>query len=165
MYAHAMALAFQPDDDVLPPGAHSASAAEVEETLVDGFAESHTRRPIYVDWLALRDAIREIAPFSRQWLDGSFVTKKLDPNDLDLASFFDSEVIEALDATQESCLNALVSGPSEAAPRCDSYPIIEYPDGHPLHDVARSLIDGFDQIFFGTGPSGPGSKGYVEVSE
>jgi hypothetical protein len=160
-----MALAFTDDQDFLPPGPHAATVAEVEDGLVSAFPTSETRRPIYADWLALREALAALVGIERQWLNGSFATKKLNPNDLDLASFLDSVEIEQLGPEQEQRLSALVSGSSDVAARCDSFLIVEYPPGHPLHHVSTSLIQGFAEVFFGTGPAGPGSKGYVEVSE
>jgi len=132
--------------------------------LVDGFPGSTTRAAIYADWLTLRDLLSALITLERQWLNGSYATTKLDPNDLDLATFARSEEVEALDPLQEAELNALASGPSDRAPRCDSFLIVEYPADHPLHAVSMSLRDGFADNFFGTGPGGPGTKGYVEVA-
>lgn len=136
---------------------------EVKSALVDSFPGSKTRAPIYEDWLKLRERLSQLITLEIQWLNGSYATTKVDPNDLDLATFANSDEVEGLDPIQEAELNELVSGPSKEAPRCDSFLIVEYPDDHPLHAVSASLRDGFATIFFGNGPGGPGTKGYVEV--
>jgi len=159
-----MALSFPDGQDFLPPGAHEATVDEVKQGLVDAFPASRTRAPIYQDWLGLRNDIASILPIERQWLDGSFATRKLDPNDLDLATFVDPEAIEHLDTEREAQLNALTSGKSDAFGLCDSFLVVPYPPGHPLHEVSNSLIDGFSEVFFGSGAAGPGSKGFVEVA-
>ena len=141
-----------------------ATVDEVKSALVDGFPGSSTRAAIYEDWLELRGLLSGLITLERQWLDGSFATRKLDPNDLDLVTFADSDEVEALDHVQEAEFHALVSGPSDPAPRCDSFLIVEYPDDHPMHAVSVSLRDGFAQEFFGNGPGGPGTKGFVEVA-
>lgn len=63
----------------LPPGEHRASLLEVEEV----FGTSTDRRKDLM--IGLRSAIKnfELAGVNILWLDGSFITNKKDPNDID----------------------------------------------------------------------------------
>lgn len=159
-----MALDFAPETGHLAPGPHAATVDDVKSALVDAFSGSSTRKPIYEDWLELREHLSALVSLERQWLDGSYATMKLDPEDLDLATFAASDEVEALGPAEEAELNALVSGRPECAPRCDSFLIVEYPEDHALHAVSVSLREGFAEDFFGAGPAGPGTKGYIEVT-
>jgi uncharacterized protein DUF6932 len=67
------------DGGVLPPGIHQASWREVEERL----GWNATRQKLLLGLKALLEELAR-AGCSRVWLDGSFVTDKLDPGDFDL---------------------------------------------------------------------------------
>jgi hypothetical protein len=64
--------------DVLPPGAHSATLAEVATT----FATNAKRRLLYDGLLLAATALR-IAGCGKLYLDGSYVTAKTVPGDYD----------------------------------------------------------------------------------
>lgn len=71
-----------PFDDIgyLPPGIHACSVQE----LVDRFGSGSDERLVEMDELSqLMDAARE-AWVRRFMVDGSFVTGKLSPNDVDI---------------------------------------------------------------------------------
>lgn len=62
------------------------------------------------------------------WLDGSYLTEKLDPDDIDLSLKVDADVVSTLDAHQWDLLQRIAQG--EFDPRLDSYIVISYPIGH-----------------------------------
>ena len=58
---------------------------ELKGSFVDAFEESETREQIFEQYLIFNEAFgREITPNFTQWLDGSFVSNKNNPNDLDI---------------------------------------------------------------------------------
>ncbi len=65
-----------------------------ERTFVTAFAASTTRPKIFMAYLDYLDQLRQIVGDGGfyQWLDGSFVTKKLDPKDIDFVTFLDFKV-------------------------------------------------------------------------
>ncbi len=68
---------------------------EFQATFVDAFPESKTRRWLfenYLDWVF--DFQRDVYPYFVQWINGSFVTKKENPNDLDFVTFLEGSVFE-----------------------------------------------------------------------
>ena len=74
-----------------------------------------------------------------QLLDGSFVTSKNDPGDIDLLMLLDATVVDALPDTKKLELKALVSGPvTKASYMCDAYFCPVYPAGHPLSETSRA---------------------------
>ncbi|MFT3818286.1 MAG: hypothetical protein QM750_11740 [Rubrivivax sp.] len=72
---------------LLAPGIHRMTEAELEALAVSAFGAS-VRRPVlhrqFVGWL---NALRAANVSGPCWLDGSFLTAKLDPNDIDLVLF------------------------------------------------------------------------------
>lgn len=78
----------------LNPGIHEYSISEFEEQFVNDFPESRTRLEIYNNFKQWINFLIHIKPPRYLWLDGSFLTKKLDPNDLDLVLFYRPEDIQ-----------------------------------------------------------------------
>lgn len=69
---------------LLGPGLHTMLLEDVKALCVDGFSASTTRVPIFA---GLADFIAELIAngvAGDLWIDGSFVTKKLDPKDCDV---------------------------------------------------------------------------------
>ncbi|MCG6553565.1 MAG: hypothetical protein L7F77_14675 [Candidatus Magnetominusculus sp. LBB02] len=57
---------------------------------VKGFKDSSTRRDVYKGYLSyVSDFYNEIVNQWVQWIDGSFITNKSNPNDIDLVGFVD----------------------------------------------------------------------------
>jgi hypothetical protein len=124
-------IPFASDANYLPPGVHPASVEEVHDVLVAGFPESKTRQEIFDQWQGLTEEIRQLVKIESQWLDGSFVSRKLDPRDLDLTTTYSGEEADALGRTEREVLSRLLSGPNnEKYPRIDSWPTPVYPSNH-----------------------------------
>jgi hypothetical protein len=63
---------------VLPPGVHWAALSEIKSR----FGQSLHRAQLFEGVLAVAQALRQ-ANCGRMYLDGSFVTEKIEPNDFD----------------------------------------------------------------------------------
>ncbi|HCG02761.1 MAG TPA: hypothetical protein DEV93_19725 [Chloroflexi bacterium] len=161
-----MPIEFQSGQDYLTPGVHAATVEEVKEVLVTGFPESATRQEIFDQWIALRADIAEVATIDKQWLDGSFVSRKLDPGDLDVATHIDGMEIEALDEDARAKIWTLCGGPNNPIyPMIDSFAVVSYPPDHPAHKWMAGDRDAFRNVFFSRddriGPTFV--KGFMEV--
>jgi hypothetical protein len=156
-----MPLAFPPDSDRLPPGRHAATTAEIEAALVDAFPASARRRPLFEQWRTLNAAIEHFVAIREQWLDGSYVTTKLDPRDVDVVSIVNGSELEGLDAVEEMLLVGLVSGhASRDLHGCDSFLVAEYPPGHPARPTYEAARRYWDDLFRMHRDGNP--KGYVQ---
>lgn len=67
------------------------------------------------------------------WIDGSFITEKIDPNDVDVVvrcpgALYDDGTIE-----QREVLD-WVNANQKTELRCDCYLLFDYPPGHPLRE-------------------------------
>lgn len=63
------------------------------EDFVDRFPHSHTREEIYRDFLLFLDEFGKICKQRRIWIDGSYVTGKENPNDIDVVIFIDYSLL------------------------------------------------------------------------
>lgn len=66
-----------------------------ETIFINKFDESKTRKKIFENYLRYTYAIKTLIsePFY-QWIDGSFVSKKLNPNDIDVLTFVPFEAYQ-----------------------------------------------------------------------
>ena len=73
-----------------PYSAISCNLKELEDTFVLSVAKSDVRKHLFSNYLLYLDKLVNIVgPGFRQWIGGSFVTKKQNPNDVDVVSFID----------------------------------------------------------------------------
>ena len=98
----------------------------------------------------------------RQWIDGSFVTKKLVPLDVDLVTFIPHEIAE----NKEKELKEFIYPVSLAKYGLDCYIIVVYPESHKLHFAFRSDCSYWINQFDKTKPSKRHKripKGFLEI--
>lgn len=146
----------------LPEGPHDATPDEIREHFVDAVAGSLTRRMIFEWWSHHRAALLEIVQVGEQWLGGSFVSAKPDPNDIDLVTVVDGPAYDELPRHRQLLIRPLIAGNyTEQIWRCDAYPVFSYPDGHPGRDAYKVAFD-FWQEHFGHDREGR-SRGFVRV--
>ena len=138
--------------------------AEIENALVDGFPNSQTRGILFARWCALREALRRLVSVEAEWLNGSYVTDKQDPNDIDVVNFIEHRELEKLDAAGKTLLKGLVHNKiSQALHGCDSYLVAVVPEDHPQYHAYQEITAYWDK-WLGTDREG-NAKGYLEVTE
>ena len=82
-------------DSILPYQRIVSSVQEIEEVFVTPFLHSETRQVIFDNYLNYIDEFqRLVTPPFTHWLDGSFMSKKLNPNDLDFVPFIDYRIYQ-----------------------------------------------------------------------
>ena len=73
---------------VLAPGFHDCTYNGFYAAFVDEFPTSQRRRPIAEALLAFSAEVFAIGEPYEFWIDGSYVTTKINPNDADVILFF-----------------------------------------------------------------------------
>lgn len=98
-----------------------------------------------------------------QWIDGSFVTKKNNPNDIDVVTFIDFDIFEKY----EKKLKSFVYPDSISKYNVDGYIVVTYPRTHSKHPLYMGdwayWMDRFDK----TRRNRAGNrypKGFVEIN-
>jgi len=67
------------------------------------------------------------------WIDGSFVTSKFNPRDVDIVLCVSSNLYDNCSAGQRATFDWIESETLHTDYRCDGYILIEWPVGHPRH--------------------------------
>jgi len=88
------------------------------------------RRAIFEEYLALVEALRnlEIGPFF-QWINGSCVTQKAHPRDLDVVTFVDFGNFQGKEDVLKKNFYA--------SSTLDCYFVVSYPEGYPAYTLFR----------------------------
>jgi hypothetical protein len=93
---------------VLPPGVHACTDEEFTTRFAFSFPSSTTRAEIVDGFTKFRDIAKKLEIGLLQWIDGSFVEEKVNPNDVDVISFADYEILNALNEGKRNYANDLL---------------------------------------------------------
>jgi len=97
---------------------------------VDAFPQSSTRQVIFRNF---SEYIEKLVPIIgtgfHQWIDGSFVTRKLDPRDIDIVTFVDASTYYA----NEPEIDILRAYHRHHKTGVDEYFVKRYPETHRKH--------------------------------
>ena len=125
----------RPKEDLpplLPSGEHPLTVEELHCMCVDDFALSKTRSEIMRGFGRIyNDLVRLRIPCDIVF-DGSFVTKEIDPDDVDFVVVVTPAFYESCSAEQLKYLDWIRDEPSiKKTHLCDCYLVVEYPESHP----------------------------------
>jgi len=121
----------------------------MRERFVDEVPASRWRRVLFEAYRWHVGALgRIVAEPVEEWVNGSFVTWKFEPNDIDFVAFVPIAAIDQMRAADRADLDELFMGPS--TPRLHllhAFLVATYPRGHPmkpLEEEARQYwLDAF----------------------
>ena len=111
----------------LESGFHILDMEDLEHYFVDAFPKSKSRKRLFDN--LIRYIYRfsdEVFPFFKMWIDGSFITNKTNPKDVDFAVFIDHKVYEL---RGDNLMDSFWSFSLEAQ-NLDAFIITEYPNKH-----------------------------------
>ena len=123
---------------LLSAGLHAKSLEDLKKLCVDPFPDSPTREDIMAGLEAIYERARALGMPGDMWINGSFLTKKTDPNDVDILFLFPQAYHDDGTSEQKEFVSWLTSNESDPKHsfRCDTYaePIINEDDSdYPLH--------------------------------
>jgi hypothetical protein len=78
---------------LLDPGMYEPTIYEFRETFVDSFPNSETRGGLYNGYMEYSKKCIDDSFVKKHWVDGSYVTDKIDPGDIDLAMLVDANKV------------------------------------------------------------------------
>jgi hypothetical protein len=124
---------------LLPPELRPFSIPELRALCVDGFPLSDTRDLIIScleHVIAVLDAAGVVGSL---WVDGSFLTQKIDPEDVDTVLVMQSAFVDAASREQLEVIHWFTDefGDLRRWLKCHNFPLLLYPDGHPLFGRQR----------------------------
>ncbi|MBI1226755.1 MAG: hypothetical protein GC192_16085 [Bacteroidetes bacterium] len=150
-------LTFNSHGLLTPQEAIPADLEMVKLNFVDAFPKSKTRARLYENLIQFNETLqKEVFPWYEMWVNGSFVTKKQNPKDVDVVVFLDAEVYKLrekkLDKILAYCFEKL---------RIDAYFVLVFPENHKFFTSTQlNRNDWF--IFFTTLKSGS-RKGFLQL--
>jgi hypothetical protein len=125
---------------LLPFGFHPKPLQELRSLLVDGFPQSTRRANLWNNLLDLIDKLRSAGIGCKIWLDGSYLTKKIDPDDIDLIVEVGIHVIERVTPEQHQLLDSIAKLKYHADPmKLHTFVIFTAPFGHIMAPEADRL--------------------------
>ena len=139
---------------LFPAGIHPKTLAEVEAAAVQRFPGNARRELIWQQFSMLYATVTSIVPRCEWWIDGSFLTAKDDPDDIDAAVFIEANVFNNLSAHSQAILEALRDRPSTKLNYLTDFFIV------PAEDVNQRF---YWRGVFGFGHDSISAKGFVSV--
>lgn len=121
---------------LLSLGWHHLPIAELRKLCVDKFPLSDTRERIMQGLEEIVKRLRAKDIVGVLWVNGSFLTEKINPADVDVVLFINGTFLESATTEQVGAIDWVSSNLKDSF-RCDSYVSIEYPQSHPQHSYGE----------------------------
>lgn len=129
---------FDVEGNVYPRQVIDITAQTIKERFVEAFPESKTRSNIFSGYLRyVGDFSRDVGPAWGQWVNGSFTTTKVNPNDIDLVNLVGAGEVNRAGAKFRKFLT---EHGSKETYLVDGYFIPCYPEGDERSAITRKRV-------------------------
>lgn len=102
---------------------------ELRVLCVDSFPQSKTRQDIMLGLEEIVAELRNAQVEGELWIDGSFTTEKIDPEDSDIVLCVQGDFYDSAHPQQRDTIDWIDSN-LKFSHQCDSYVHFEFPKGH-----------------------------------
>lgn len=123
---------------LLPIGRHALSMSGLRLLCVDKFPLSNTRTNIMDGFETVVERLVNSNIRGEIWVDGSFLTEKLEPQDVDFVLRIEADVYDNGTREQREVINWL-NDDLKSSYFCDSYWFPVYPRSHPNYGIGEDL--------------------------
>jgi hypothetical protein len=144
-------------DKLLPEGVYRCDKNSLMGRFVYCFPHSKTRDKIATGFFQLKEQCEKIGVELTHWANGSFVTSKVDPGDIDVLHIVDSTDIDSLPPEHQQFVSHVLEGKENTKERfhTDSFLVVKIPKGKPGHEEAEMTIEGWKDFWGHTRPFSP----------
>src|SRR5687768_7717985 len=97
------------EEPLLPPGLHDLAVSQLDNHFLSDFPDSNTRAPLIRGLSSYIESLKILGIPLEIWLDGSFTTTKIDPNDIDLVIFASENDVNNLSDEYKDLLRSLIN--------------------------------------------------------
>lgn len=125
---------------LLAPGRHYRRLVDINDLCVDPFIKSTARLDLFTRLCAFVSHIESACIPCEILVNGSFLTEKLDPSDVDVALLMDPDVAESLNAEQDALIDAI--NDNIFIDKIDAFAETLFPIGH-----ASFRLDGNERLW------------------
>lgn len=110
---------------------------DVRGRCVDDFPLSQTRGVIMDGFVAVLQRLISVGIAGTMWVDGSFLTEKIDPEDVDLLLRISSDFYDNATLEQSTALFWFAREDLKTPYHCDCYVWVEFPPDHPAYMISE----------------------------
>jgi hypothetical protein len=129
-------LTFDDNGNLMPYEKIEIDLATLQHYFVDAFPNSIKRKTLFDNYLRYVEHFsKEITPNFTQWINGSFVTQKEEPNDIDFVTFIDDDIYHFFE--EAKVLDNFQSFSNESE-KLDAFILDIYPKENELY-ISHSL--------------------------
>ncbi len=133
----------------------------LEAYFVTAFPKSQTRKRLFENYLRYIYRFQdEVFPFFEQYINGSFVTKKENPKDIDIVTFLDYTVYEKREKSKTLDKFWAFSLEDKGI---DAYLVRDYPTNHPFNIETQQWKDYWSKLYSNNRNTTP-SKGFLKIT-
>lgn len=152
-----MTLTFTESGLLTPATGIETSLEVIEQQFVTAFPDSASRKRLFENFQNYLTGFQnEIFPWFEMWVDGSFVTMKENPKDIDVVTFLDWEVYERRERKLERFLGYYLE-----AEGIDAYIVKVFPESHPEFGDYQDDMAYWNHIFVNN--RGSAQKGFLKL--
>ncbi|RMG72453.1 MAG: hypothetical protein D6722_05395 [Bacteroidetes bacterium] len=103
---------------------------------VEPFEPDSTRHQLFQGYVSYNEDLKQLLGSIRyaQWIDGSFISTKVNPADIDLVSFIDHQIVDQ----HETDLARFIAQTGKETYGVDAYIVRMYPEEHPYYIRTQS---------------------------
>jgi hypothetical protein len=112
---------------------HPMTVEQVRALCVGRFPLSRTRDKIMTGLETVIAALRREGVVGEVWVDGSFLTEKIDPKDSDILLHVEGDFYDNATPEQRRVIDWVKDEDLKTPHDCDSYVYFDYPTGHPWY--------------------------------
>ena len=108
----------------------------LKDNFVNGISNSKTRQKLYEGYLKYNKDLKTLLEGQKytQWVDGSFVSNKINPKDVDLVNLIDHQLVNKFEKELEQFIK--LKGKDRYG--VDGYIVRIYPEDHPKYVRTQS---------------------------
>lgn len=124
---------------LLAPGLHPRTWNELEQLCVTDFPLSQSRALIFAGLRRIVDLLVNAGVRGELWVDGSYLSRKIEPGDVDIVLNVDLGFLAGASVAQQAMISGFNSSDRTLRAEikrdysCDSYFFCDVPIGHPLY--------------------------------
>lgn len=150
------------DNGNLPEGFIKPKLTEFQMYFVNNFTNSSTRQGIFDGYIKYCSILVPLNIATLQWVDGSFTTNKIDPNDIDFVTHINAIELDAASKDIKEHFTILKNRDwAKNECNCDVYFIMRFPPDIPdLYEYTQKWVNYWSKWFAHDRQENP--KGIIE---